>query len=146
MAISGALPTTAFAASACAPATTRNEIVPVIEDMFGAVGENSLQRLTQATTADFYAYDGGKRMSGPELMQAVHQLQVSGKHLQWSVTKPEIHVACDLAWMTYVNQGFLEDSSGRQDLTWLESAILAYANGRWRIQFLQSTRVSKDPQ
>ncbi len=37
-------------------------------------------------------------------------------------------MTCNLAWITYVNQGSVEDASGRQAITWLESAVLEYAN------------------
>jgi hypothetical protein len=59
------------------------------------------------------------------------------------ITDAEVHVACNLAWITYVNQGSVEDASGRQAVTWLESAILEYSDARWRIRFLHSTRASK---
>jgi hypothetical protein len=41
---------------------------------------------------------------------------------------PEVHIACNFAWVTYVNQGSIEDAPGHQDMTWLESVILEYAN------------------
>jgi hypothetical protein len=66
------------------------------------------------------------------------------------VIEPQVHVSCNLAWITYVNKGAVQDSSGRQDVTWLESAILEsaildYVNGHWLIHFFHSTRAPVSP-
>jgi ketosteroid isomerase-like protein len=140
------LPERAAAASKCAPAdTAQKDIVGVMQDLFAAFRAHDLQRVQQITTPDFYAYDGGMRFTGPGLMGLLDQAQASGKHYEWSVTNPEVHLACNSAWISYVNQGAVEDSSGRQPVTWLESGILGYADGRWRIRFVHSTRAPKAP-
>jgi hypothetical protein len=134
----------AAAASACAPAATaQTDIVAVMDGMFAALRSDNQERLQQLTTPDFYAYDGGMRFTGPAMMDFIKQGHASGKRWVWSITEPEIHVACNLAWITYVNQGSVEDASGRQPLTWLESAVLEYSNARWHIQFVHSTRAPK---
>jgi hypothetical protein len=132
------------AASACAPvATAKTDIVGVMDDMITAFRTDNQERFQQVTAPDFYAYDGGMRFTGPALLDLIKQGHASGKRWMWSVTVPEVHVTCNLAWITYVNQGSVEDTSGRQALTWLESAILEYSNTRWRIRFLHSTRAQK---
>ena len=134
----------AAAASACAPAATaKSDIIGVMDDMFAALRTDNQERLLQLTSPDFYAYDGGMRFTGPAMMDFIKQGHASGKRWVWSITDPEIHVACNLAWITYVNQGSVEDTSGRQALTWLESAILEYSNARWHIRFIHSTRAPK---
>jgi len=138
------LPQAAAAASPCAPtATAKTDIVAVMEDMFAAFRTDNQQRFQQVSAPDFYAYDGGMRFTGPTLVDLIKNAHASGKRFEWSITDPEVHVACNLAWITYVNQGSVEDTSGRQAVTWLESAILEYSNARWRIQFLHSTRAQK---
>jgi hypothetical protein len=96
---------------------------------------------TAITTPDFYAYDGGKRFTAQTLMELIKKLHAAGKHYEWNVMDPEVHIACNLAWVTYVNQGSIEDAAGHQDMTWLESVRLEYANGQWRARFFHSTRV-----
>ena len=146
MVTSATLPEQAVAASKCAPAgTAQKDIVAVMQDMFAALRAHDLQRFQQITTPDFYVYDAGMRFDGPALVELIDKAQASGKHYEWSVTNPEVHVACNLAWITYVNQGAVEDSSGRQAVTWLESGILEYADERWRIRFAHSTRAPKAP-
>ena len=93
-------------------------------------------------TDAFYAYDGGKRFDAAGLLSVVKLAQASGKKYEWSVTEPEVHVACNWAWIAYVNKGSVTDASGRQELIWLESAILTYQGGYWRVEFLHSTRAS----
>ena len=138
------LPPTATAASACAPsATAKTDIVAVMDDMFAALRTDNQERLRQLTSPDFYAYDGGMRFTGSAMMGFIKQGHASGKRWVWSITDPEVHVACNLAWITYVNRGSVEDASGRQALTWLESAILEYSNARWHIRFVHSTRAPK---
>jgi hypothetical protein len=130
--------------SACAPkAAAKSDVVRVMEEVFVALGTDDQSRLEQLTTPDFYAYDGGQRFIGTALFDLIKQGHAAGKHWVWRITEPEVHVECHLAWITYVNQGALEDATGRQALTWLESAILEYSNGRWRIRFLHSTRAPK---
>jgi ketosteroid isomerase-like protein len=139
------LPQTASAASRCAPAATAEaDVVRVMQNMFAAMREDDLKRFQELATPDLYAYDGGKRFNGPaSLVDLIKSLHASGKKYEWNVTEPEVHVACNLAWITYVNQGSVEDASGRQPVTWLESAVLEYANARWRIRFIHSTRAPK---
>lgn len=45
----------------------------------------------------------------------------------------------DTAWIAYVNQGSIADSSGTVDQQWLESAFLQKQEGTWKIVFLHST-------
>jgi hypothetical protein len=137
------LPQAAAAASPCAPiATAKTDVVGVMEGMFAALRTDNQQRIQQLTAPDFYAYDGGMRFTGPTLFDLIKNAHASGKRFEWSITDPDVHVACNLAWITYVNQGSVEDPSGRQAVTWLESAILEYSN-TWRIRFLHSTRAQK---
>jgi hypothetical protein len=90
------------------------------------------------------AYDGGAEFSGDALMKLVVQLHAAGTKFQWSVMEPKVHVTCDIAWITYVNRGSVEDAT-RTELTWLESAVLNYDGTRWRIRFFHSTPVLKPP-
>jgi hypothetical protein len=111
--------------------------------MFAAMRADDLKRFQEITAPNFYAYDAGIRFTGPALMDFIKSAHASGKRYDWSVTQPEVHVACNLALITYVNQGYVEDGSGRQAVTWLESAVLEYASARWRIRFIHSTRAAK---
>jgi ketosteroid isomerase-like protein len=141
------LPQASRAASRCAPAATaQSDVVEVMRSFFADMRVEDLKSFLEIATPDLYAYDNGVRFTGPaSLVDLIKKLHASGKRYEWSVTQPEVHVACNVAWITYVNQGSVEDASGRQPLTWLESAVLEYADARWRIHFIHSTRTPKAP-
>jgi hypothetical protein len=135
------VPQAAVAASGCAPAEmAKADVLGVINNLFAAFRTDSQDVIQQITTPDFYAYDGGMRFSAQAMFEFIKNGHASGKRWEWSVTEPDVHVACNVAWIAYVNRGFVEDSSGRQDMTWIESAILEYSAARWRIRFIHSTR------
>jgi len=126
----------------CAPiANAQSEVVGIIKQMFVAARADDLPALNALTTPDFYAYDGGRRFTADTLMELIKKLHAAGKHYEWNVTNPEAHIACNVARVTYVNQGFIEDTAGHQDMMWLESAVLEYGKGQWRVRFFHSTRV-----
>jgi hypothetical protein len=131
----------AIAKSACAPAgSAEDQAVRAIHIMFEAARTDDMAKFNSVAEPEFYAYDGGKLFQGSALMGYIQQAHAAGKVFEWNVTEPKVHVSCDVAWITYINKGAVQDSSGRQDLTWLESAILDYRGGHWLIHFLHSTR------
>jgi ketosteroid isomerase-like protein len=130
----------------CAPvATAQDEVTAVMRTMFAALRADDLTGFRAMTTPDFYAYDNGAEFAGDALMKLIQQLHAAGKKFEWSVAEPRVHVSCNLGWITYVNKGAVTDESGRQEVTWLESAVLEYADKRWRIHFLHSSRMPKTP-
>lgn len=150
LALGGVLMAIALGANAaerkptCVPvATAQDEVTAVMRTMFAAAGVDDLPGFRATTTPDFYAYDNGAEFAGDALMKLIQQLHAAGKKFEWSVTEPRVHVSCNLAWITYVNRGAVTDESGRQEITWLESAVLEYADARWRVHFLHSSRMPK---
>lgn len=135
------LPQAADAASCARRATAKTDILGVMNDLFAALRTDSKQRFEQVTAPGLYAYDNGMRLTGPAMLELIKKGHAAGKQWVWSVTDPEVHVSCNLAWITYVNLGSVGDASGSHPQTWLESAILEYSHGRWRIRFVHSTRV-----
>ncbi len=126
----------------CAPIEkAESEIVGIVKQMYVAARADDLPGLIAVTTPDFYAYDGGKRFTAQSLMGLIARLHAAGKHYEWNVTDPEVHIVCDMAWVTYVNRGSIEDTTSHQDVTWLESVVLEYADKQWRMRFFHSTRV-----
>jgi ketosteroid isomerase-like protein len=117
-------------------------IVKTLEQFFSAAQRDDLERFHLVTTKEFYAYDNGKRFDGDGLMEIVKQYHVKGYQFIWSVTEPQVHVNCDIAWVTYVNKGSIKMPDGTMtDVTWLESAVMRWDGDAWRVRFLHSTRV-----
>lgn len=134
----------ATAPRACAPvAAARHDVVATLQALYAAARADDLAAFHAVTTPDFYAFDVGMTFAGDALMTLVAQAHAAGKRYEWHVEDPTVHVSCDTAWVTYVNRGWVQDASGRQDVTWLESATLAFDGGHWRIQFLHATRTPK---
>jgi hypothetical protein len=131
--------TRGFAACSTSPADAA-KVVDAIKTLFIAATTDDMAKFRTVAAPGFYAFDGGKRLSGDELMNVAKQMHAAGKVYVWKVTEPDVHVNCGTAWITYVNRGSIQDQSGKHDLTWLESAQLEKVRGRWSIQFLESER------
>src|ERR1700722_2416279 len=125
----------------CAP-EHKEAFVDALNQLFEAANHDDDKLFKEVLAPNFYAFDNGKRFDGmqlPELIKAAHG---AGKTYVWSVNDPEVHIACDWAWVTYTNRGSVADDSGTHPMTWLESAVLHYQGRGWRVQFLHSTRVA----
>ena len=116
-------------------------VVRAVETMYVAATNDDLTLFRTVAASDFFSFDGGKRYDGAELMQMIRSAHAAGKVYIWQVTEPRVELFGDAALMTYVNRGSLSDASGKQELTWLESAVLVKTGGEWRIRFFHSTRV-----
>lgn len=121
------------------------KVVDAMRTMYVAATNDDLAKFHEVTAPDFLAFDGGMRFGGDELMALTKKLHAAGKVFHWEVTQPEVHIDGTMAWIDYVNQGWVEDASGRTEVTWLESAVLRKENGDWRIVFLHSTRAPAPP-
>jgi Domain of unknown function (DUF4440) len=123
--------------------TTADEtrVVDVMRQMYVAATNDDMALFHRVAATDFYAFDGGHRFTGDALMELIQSAHKAGKHYVWTVNEQEVHLACNDAWITYVNRGSVQDESGTKDLTWLESAFLQKEAGAWRIRFFHSTRV-----
>ena len=117
-------------------------IVKTLEQFFSAAQRDDLERFHAVTTKGFYAYDNGTRFDGDALMNMVKEYHQKGYQFIWSVTEPQVHVNCDLAWVSYLNKGSIRQPDGTMtSMTWLESAVLRWENNAWKVRFFHSTRV-----
>ena len=128
-------------ARACAPEHSE-AVVDALNEFFEAASHDDDKLFKEVLAPDFYAFDNGKRFDGMQLPQLIKAAHGAGKTYVWSVHDPEVHIACDWAWVTYTNRGSVGDGSGTQPMSWLESAVLHYQGQRWHIQFLHSTRLA----
>jgi ketosteroid isomerase-like protein len=117
------------------------QVIEVVRSMFVAATNDDLAKFHSVVARDLYAFDGGKRFDGDALMELIKTAHAAGKVYVWNVTEPEVHIEGDIAWITYVNRGSIQDASGTKSMNWLESAVLRKEQGNWRVQFSHSTRV-----
>ena len=131
----------AACAKTCAP--EHNEaVVDALNQLFEAANHDDEKLFKEVLAPNFYAFDNGKRFDGMQLPQLIKAAHGAGKIYVWSVNDPEVHIACDWAWVTYTNRGSVGDASGTKPMSWLESAVLHYQGQHWHIQFLHSTRAA----
>ncbi|MBL8780500.1 MAG: nuclear transport factor 2 family protein [Alphaproteobacteria bacterium] len=117
-------------------------VAETMRDMYAALSADDEARLKTIVTADFYSFDAGKRFDGPALAALVRNAHKAGKTFVWTVNEPDVRMQCDWAWITYTNRGSVTDASATTPVTWLESAVLRFETGRWRIAFFHSSRAA----
>ena len=131
----------AQAAPSCAPAGSAPAAEAAVRAWFDAGRRDDLQAMGAVQAADFYAYDGGARFDGLKLGELVRDSHASGMVIEWNLHDMDVHVGCDQAWAAWVNTGAAGKAGAMRPVTWLESAVLTYRDGRWRMAFLHSDRV-----
>lgn len=136
------LASVAQAAPACAPTGATKDVEAVVRGWFAAFARDDFPAGYALQTPGFYAYDGGKRYDGTALGELVRSAHASGAKIEWNPGDLDVHLACDQAWAAWVNKGAVGKPGAMAPVTWLESAVLGYRDGRWRMEFLHSDRVA----
>jgi hypothetical protein len=127
-------------APACAP-RDESKVVEAIVKMYDALRADDVAAFRARTSADFYAFEQGKRFDGDALVKLIVEAHTKGRRFVWTVKQPTVRIDCNLASIAYVNEGSIGDASQIQERSWLESAALSYDAGSWHVRFFHSTRV-----
>lgn len=141
----GVATATALAGSSVAapPGSESSRALAAITAMYAALQTDNLSEYRKIVSPDFYAFDQGRRYDGDALAEEIKSLHASGYVFRWTVTRPDVHVLGDVAWVTYVNRGSIRDKSRESRMTWQDSAVLQRVHGRWRVWFLHSSLARK---
>jgi hypothetical protein len=59
----------------------------------------------------------------------------------WKVTESRVHADCHIAGITEINVGSVDGKPTR----WLESGLLRKTDGKWRVEFFNSSRAPEAP-
>jgi hypothetical protein len=118
-----------------------SKVIDTMRQFSATATADDLQKFHTVVTPTFYAYDGGVRYDGDALMILVKKAHEAGKIYVWTVTDPQVHLACNSALITYINKGSTTDSTGTKNRTWLESAFMQKSAGVRKIPFFHSTTV-----
>lgn len=129
-----------------ATASDTTQIVDTVKALFTNLSNDDITKFNSLVTPDFYMYDGGQRFTSDSIVALIKAEHATGKHYEWNVTQPDVHVSGNTAWIAYVNEGTVTDASGTIHRKWLESAFLTKNAGHWKIAFFHSTRVPPPPQ
>lgn len=134
-----ATPAAAAAPVAGCPPADSAAAVGAVQSMYSALGAGDIATARSWLAPGFYSFNGGSRFDTDSMLGLVTNDRRAGTSYAWRVTEPQVNFACDVAWITYVNQGSVTQAGRSYPMTWLESAILRYVNGRWTILFMHST-------
>ena len=129
----------AAAPSACAPVDP-GPVAGTIQAMYTALAAGDAKTARAFMAPDFYIFDGGARFDTDGILGLIRKTQQAGATYRWQVTEPRAQIACDIAWITYVNRGGVAKAGQETPMTWLESGVLRWEAGRWVIEFMHSTR------
>ena len=128
---------------ACASDSAKPEIAATIRALFAALAKDDDDAVRRLTTPGFYAFDLGKRFTGPELSKLVADAHRAGRTIEWNIGPVDARIDCNLAFAAWENQGAAGVAPNLAPRAWLESALLIRQGDRWIIDFLHST--PKDP-
>jgi SnoaL-like domain len=114
-----------------------------LRTLYAGAAIDDMAQMHSVTAPTFYAFDNGQPFSSiDDLMKVVKTYQDRGVKFVWNVTKPQVTIHCNEAWITYVNDGSIQlPNSPPTPTQWLESAVLEKQDGVWKIVFFHSTRV-----
>ena len=124
----------------------QQQVVDTVSTVFTAARADDVAKFDSVIASDFYIFDGGARFNGNSIMTLIKAQHAAGKHYEWNVTEPDVHISGNGAWIAYVNKGSITHASGTVNQNWLESAFLEKQAGVWKIVFMHSTRVPVAPQ
>jgi len=119
----------------------QKQVVDTVSTIFTAARADDVAKFDSVIASDFYIFDGGARFNGDSIMAFIKAQHAAGKHYEWNVTEPDVHISGNTAWIAYINKGSISDASGTVNQNWLESAFLEKQAGTWKILFMHSTRV-----
>jgi hypothetical protein len=119
----------------------QTKVADTVRTIFVAARSDDVAMFDSVIAPDFYIFDGGARFNGDSVMDFIKVQHAAGKHYEWNVTDPDVHIDGNTAWMAYTNKGSITDASGTKNQDWLESAFLQKQAGTWKIVFMHSTRV-----
>jgi ketosteroid isomerase-like protein len=119
----------------------QKQVVDTVSTVFTAARADDVAKFDSVVAPDFYIFDGGARFDGDSIMALIKAQHAAGKHYEWNVTEPDVHISGNIAWIAYVNKGSISDASSTVNQNWLESAFLEKQAGAWKIVFMHSTRV-----
>ncbi len=132
-----------IALAATCPKPDPAAVVKTMTDMFAALTVDDGAKLAVIFTRDAVEFDGGKRFADSELWDLIKTVHAKGIRLVWSVQDPDVHFACDTAWIDYINRGSLSDGKTATTVTWLESAVLVHGKTGWLIRFCTRRRCQR---
>jgi hypothetical protein len=124
--------------SCSSPAATE-AVSETIRAFFAGLAVDDDAAVRRVTTPNFYAFEIGKRYTGPELSKLIADAHKTGRIMQWNVGLVDVRADCNLAFAAWENTGAAGTAAKLEPRAWLESAVLLRQGDGWVIGFLHST-------
>lgn len=128
-------------AAPCAPASAPHA-VETVRAMYAAAMAGDKGGMVATFAPGFHAIDTGKVYSAEAFGGLVDYLKSAHMTMAWTVNDPHETVACDVAWVDWDNRGSATTAAGTKQLEWLESAVLRWQDGAWKLAFFHSTEIT----
>ncbi|MEE4338416.1 hypothetical protein [Erythrobacter sp.] len=139
-----AVPAEAEASDCPDPALARDQVEDTIHAFFDAVRLQDKAPLRGLVTETFYAFDVGKRFPGITLGDIISDALDAGLQINWNLGPMDTKVRCDVAWSQWENTGSVGNPPDPKPVRWLESAVLVYEGGLWKLDFFHSQRAEQN--
>jgi hypothetical protein len=139
-----AMPHRAYAQETCAVKPgDEDTVVDTVRSMYAAASVNDRAKVRSYLAQGFYTFANGIRSDGDYVMAAFESSNSLGGKFVYTVTRPDVHIHCNEAWIAYVNDGSITwpGASDATPMKWLESAVLVRQDGVWKMEFLHRTFV-----
>lgn len=105
----------------------QRQIADTVNTVLTALRTNDAATLNSVIAPDFYIFDGGTRFNGGALMALIKAQHVAGKHYEWNVTEPDVHISGNTARIAYVNH---QQCFRSGETTLVRIGLLAETGGR----------------
>lgn len=124
-------------AGSCAPRTAHP--AEVVQQLYAAVNRGDSAFVAHLFAPGFYAFDQGRRMTGPELTAQIDEIRNSRPPYTWTVEVVDAHVTCGMAWVSYTNRHVPLPGASVPLKAYLESVVLVWLGGSWKLEFFHSS-------
>lgn len=116
-------------------------IEATIVKFFDGLTDVDTAKLNATTTADFLLLEVGEVWNMDTLVHKIAPSKNSGRKRVNSFQFIKTDQKNDVAWVSYFNTAEISMGERKQDIRWLESAVLIRQGKSWKIQLLHSTRM-----
>ena len=110
----------------------------VLVHYFDGIKARDLARMNEVTTDDFVLFENGRVWNNDSLMSAL--IKFSKFEADYTFINYKINVDRAIGSMSYFNHCVCTYDTLTMNYNWLESATFIKANGKWKMNFLHSTR------
>ncbi len=120
-----------------------NIINKIIVDYFNAISGKDYERLFELSTSDFVLFENGAIWNNDSLIQAVKKkyMLMPDSKMSYRFENFDTKVDCNSARSVYLNIGTRVLPDTTIYYNWLESATFTKEAGKWKLEFLHSTRL-----